>query len=52
MPLGLNTDIFGEAGDADPMLDHKSTSPDICPGASMGKGPAFFQKELRIRLVY
>src|SRR5262245_7848651 len=31
MLVGYTTGI-GEAGDADPMMDHKSTSPDICPG--------------------
>jgi hypothetical protein len=44
MPVGYKTDIFGEAGDADPMMDHKSTSPDICPGARTEKAPGLFKK--------
>ena len=44
MPVGYKTDTLGEAGDADPLMDHKSTSPDICPGATMGKGPGVFSK--------
>ena len=41
MPVGYKTDIFGEAGDADPMMDHKST----LTGGDNGERPPDFLRE-------